>query len=91
MNVEKQLNLERMIGWLLAGIVMYALAYLVGSDLPAVQTVFYKLGHVTTLAWVGYWISRQMLGRIDQDTSALDSIARAILAGCVILAGSMGL
>lgn len=89
--MEKQLNLGRMIGWLVAGLVLYALAYLTGNAYPAVQTVFYKLGHVTTLAWVGYWISRQMLGRIDQDSSSLDSIARAILAGCVILAGSMGL
>ena len=89
--MEKQLNLTRMLLWLVAGLVMYACAAYVGTSLPAVQTVFYKLGHVTTLAWVGYWISRQMLGRIDQDSDSLDSIARAILAGCVILAGSMGL
>lgn len=89
--MEKQLNLGRMFGWLIAGLVMYACAYLTGQAYPAMQTVFYKLGHVTTLAWFGYWISRQMLGRIDQDSSAIDSIARAILAGCVIIAGSMGL
>ena len=89
--MEKQLNLGRMIGWLVAGMLLYGCAYLTGNAYPAVQTVFYKLGHVTTLAWVGYWISRQMLGRIDQDSESLDSIARAILAGSVILAGSMGL
>lgn len=89
--MEKHLDRLRMFGWLIAGLVMYGCAYLVGTDLPALQTVFYKLGHVTTLAWVGYWISRQMLGRIDEDSSAIDSIARAVLAGSVILAGSMGL
>lgn len=89
--MEKQLNLGRMIGWLFAGLALYACAYATGNAYPAVQTVFYKLGHVTTLAWVGYWIARQMLGRIDKDSDSIDSIARAILAGSVILAGSMGL
>lgn len=89
--MEKQLNIGRMIGWLVAGLALYACAYLAGSNLPAVQTVFYKLGHVTTLAWVGYWISRQMLGRINNNSDNTDRIARAILAGCVIIAGSMGL
>lgn len=81
----------RMLAWLAAGLAMYFLAALVGSDLPAVQTVFYKLGHVTTLAWVGYWISRQAIGRVYSASSGTEKLARAVLVGCVIVAGSMGL
>ena len=83
----------RMIIWLLLGLLFYGLAWQVGSDLPAVQTVFYKIGHVTTLAWVGYWISRQMLGRMNRrlPPEPHEIGARAILVGAIIIAGSLGL
>ncbi len=83
----------RMIIWLQLGLLFYGLSWAVGNDLPAVQTVFYKIGHVTTLAWVGYWISRQMLGRIDRGSAPEphEIGARAILVGAIIIAGSLGL
>lgn len=84
-------NIQRMLAWLLIGLALYIAAAVTGSDMPAVQTVLYKLGHVTTLAWFGYWISRNALGRLTDASNPQDRIARAIVVGCVILAGSMGI
>ncbi len=84
-------DVARMIVWLLAGLLLYAAAVLVGQNTPAVQTVLYKLGHVTTLAWVGYWIARQAIGRIDIASDPTDRLARAVIMAGVIIAGSMGL
>lgn len=82
----------RMTAWLFAGLAFYFLAIFVPDSYPALQTVLYKMGHVTTLAWVGYWISRQALGRVlICDTPPVDRLARAVLMAGVILAGSMGL
>jgi len=81
----------RMLVWLLCGLALYWCAALVGQESPAVQTVFYKLGHVTTLAWFGYWISRNAIGRVADDSSPNEKLARAVLIAGVILAGSMGL
>jgi hypothetical protein len=84
-------NFSRMIIWLILGLALYLMAMLVGSDRPAVQTVFYKLGHVTILAFVGYWIARQAVGRIDQMSDPGDRLARAVVIAGVIIAGSLGL
>lgn len=83
----------RMVGWLLAGLSMYLFTVFVGAANPMVQTVFYKMGHVTTLAWVGYWLARGALGRLDTDSEnhPIEYLARAVLMGAVILGGSMGL
>lgn len=81
----------RMIVWLLIGVGLYAVSFLTGNDYPAVQTVFYKLGHVTTLAWFGYWVSRNALGRVTSNSHPQERIARALIIAGVIIAGSMGL
>lgn len=85
-------DLQRMWLWLAIGVALYATSIgLVGLNSPAVQTIFYKIGHVTTLAWVGYWISRQALGRVTGSSSPTDRLARAVVIAGVIMAGSMGL
>lgn len=84
-------DLHRMATWLALGLAAYACAALVGPDAPAIQTVFWKIGHVTTLAWVGYWVGRQALGRLEAGASGLDRLARAVIMAGVIMAGSMGL
>lgn len=100
--MDKLSDFARMIVWLLAGLALYAAAMMVGSDRPAVQTVLYKLGHVTTLAWVGYWLARGALGRIVSNdnhrknytarpSAPIELLARAVLVGAVIIAGSLGL
>ena len=82
---------SRMLVWFIAGVVLYALSALVGPDVPAIQTVFYKLGHVTTLTWFGYWISRNALGRIDLTSQPNERLARAVIIAGVVIAGSIGL
>lgn len=90
-------NIKRMIIWLLLGLVLYASSYIVGHDNPQglfMQTILYKLGHVTTLAWVGYWIARMAIGRVDLNSRMnppYDKLARAVIIAGVIMAGSMGL
>ncbi len=78
--------------WFAIGFLLYFVALsVIGNTSPAVQTIFYKAGHVTTLAWVGYWISRNALGRVTGSSSPTDRVARAIIIAGVIIAGSMGL
>ena len=82
----------RMFAWPLFGIAFYVAVLLVdGAQYPTVQVTLQKLGHVTTFAFVGYWISRQALGRINSTSPTNDRIARAIVIAGVILAGLTGL
>lgn len=82
----------RMSIWLAIGLTLYFTALsVIGPNAPAAQTIFYKAGHVTTLSWIGYWISRQAIGRVKADSSATEKLARAVLIAGVILAGSMGM
>lgn len=81
----------RMLIWLFLGLALYLASSIIGIDYPAWQTIAYKLGHVTTLAWFGYWISRMSVGRIDQFSSSNDRIARALVMAGVTIAGSLGL
>ncbi|MES2319992.1 MAG: hypothetical protein V4631_21130 [Pseudomonadota bacterium] len=87
----KVLDKFRMLIWFLIGAGLYFTSTLIGSDHPAWQTIAYKMGHVTTLAWVGYWISRMAVGRIDARSTSNDKLARAIVIAGVIIAGSLGL
>ncbi len=85
-------DISRMSIWLAIGLLLYFIALsVIGNASPAAQTIFYKAGHVTTLAWVGYWISRNALGRVTGSSSPTDRLARAVIIAGVIIAGSMGL
>lgn len=81
----------RMMIWLFLGLAAYVASFIVGPSQPVIQTTLYKVGHVTTLAWVGYWISRKTIGRITPTSTPHDRIARALMIGAVIVAGSLGL
>lgn len=82
----------RMVVWLLFGLAFYVAVLLIdGTRFPTVQVTLQKLGHVTTFAWVGYWIARQALGRINIHSSNLDRLARSVIIAGVILAGLTGL
>jgi RimJ/RimL family protein N-acetyltransferase len=81
----------RMISWLALGIALYAVSIIAGPERPLIQTTLYKFGHVTTLAFIGYWISRHALGRVSADPSLGNILGRAIVMGAVVIAGSLGL
>ncbi|MEJ0004430.1 MAG: hypothetical protein WDN30_14405 [Pararobbsia sp.] len=81
----------RMSIWLVLGIACYVASIYVGPSNPVVQTTLYKIGHVTTLAWIGYWIARKGVGRVDATATQGDKLARALVIGAVIIAGSLGL
>jgi hypothetical protein len=90
-KIQLLLDRLRMAFWLLAGVLCYALSLVVGPDNPVIQTTLYKIGHVTTLAWIGYWISRNAIGRLDLTSDQGDKLGRALVMGAVIIAGSLGL
>lgn len=91
--MSKALDRMRMITWLIFGLALYLASWFAGNDHPFIQTILYKTGHVTTLAWVGYWISRHAVGRISQTAKTTEGqyLARAIIIAGVIIAGSLGL
>lgn len=81
----------RMISWLIAALVLYGASRLIGPSDPQLQVALYKYGHVTGLAWCGYWIARTALGRIDYLSDHDELMARAIVIGAAIIGGSLGL
>jgi Kef-type K+ transport system membrane component KefB len=97
MNGKTQNDIFRMIAWLLIGLLCYALAFALGNSRPIPQMVCQKLGNVLTFAWVGYWVSRTAIGRVSRSADAYlwpeiaNRISRALIIGCAILAGAMGL
>lgn len=81
----------RMISWLIAALVLYGASRIVGNDDPQTQVTLYKYAHVTGLAWVGYWIARTALGRVDYMSDQDELQARALIMAGAMLAGSLGL
>lgn len=75
----------RMVAWLMLAVILYVLA-IVLKDMPQVSTGLWKAGHITSGAYLGYWVDRHLYGRV---VAAHDSdgrlLARAIvIAACVI-------
>ena len=75
----------RMVGWLPIGLVFYALSMSVGTDHPQFQLLAWKLGHACTFSWLGYWIARQVSGRL-QPLSQVDTPYEAIVYAARIVA-----
>ncbi|HTD05868.1 putative holin [Undibacterium sp.] len=76
------MNKLRMIQWLLVAALLYALALTMlraGYGGP-LQTLTWKLGHVTMGGFAGYWLDRTAFrDRIVWDTQPLVMIRRAII------------
>lgn len=80
----------RMIQWLLIAAVFYGAAMIVQQ--PQAQTGLWKAGHITSGAFLGYWIDRHLFGRYDHsDINTNRVLARAIVAGAAILGMAFGL
>ncbi|WP_182341929.1 hypothetical protein [Comamonas koreensis] len=88
MQIKEKLKMAQ---WLCLGLALYTLAWLVGSDLPAAQTVLYKAGHVTMFAWVGYWIASNAVGRDSRGMKDSSALPAAIVIAAVVLGGCLGL
>lgn len=95
-------QLLRMIGWLPAALFLYLVAIslspYVGESSPQLtnlQVLAWKYGHACGFSWIGYWIARQVTGRL-QDIQEVDTnyeaivYAARILARAILVAGAMG-
>ena len=80
----------RMVQWLLLAAVFYLLAMFVAVQ-PQLQTALWKCGHITVGAFAGYWIDRNLYGRLDADAEHGRIVARAIVVAAAILGMAFGL
>jgi hypothetical protein len=93
------LDLGRLALWLIAGIALYWLSIHLGSVVaasgtpayPQAQVIAQKLANATVFAWLGYWLARGALGRIDNASHPMQYVARGILIAGIVLAGATGL
>lgn len=81
----------RMIAWLVIAFALYTAAIFVGPNYPLIQVPLTKYANVTGLAWAGYWVARTALGRVDVYSDDDELVARAIVIGATLIAGSLGL
>ena len=84
-------NLTRMLPWAIFAFVLYAVALNIPQ--PQIQTLLWKLGHITLGANVGYWIDRTaFLDRLAPgSTDPIRALSRAIVVAAAILGLSLGL
>lgn len=80
----------RMFQWLLLAAFFYTAAVLVQQ--PQIETGLWKAGHITSGAFLGYWIDRHLFGRYDHNDSYTNRIlARALIVGAAVLGMAFGL
>lgn len=79
----------RMVQWLLLAAIFYATALFVSH--PQIQTAVWKCGHITVGAFGGYWIDRNLYGRLMPESAPSRVIARAIVVAAAILGMAFGL
>lgn len=79
----------RMVEWILLAIALYVSAMLVSN--PQLQTGLWKAGHITSGAFIGYWIDRQLLGRVVGDVTQGRIIARAVVVAAAVWGMACGL
>ena len=80
-----------MIEFMLLAVVLYALAVTV--PWPQFQTAAWKFGHITSGATIGYWIDRQLFGRINYEVSVnrYRYLCRSAIVSASILGMAFGL
>jgi hypothetical protein len=84
----------RMIEWLILAVVFYVVAVVLTLKAPhlgTLQTLFWKLGHVTVGAFLGYWVDRMALGRVNPESEGLRKVARAIIIFAAVFGVAGGL
>jgi hypothetical protein len=80
----------RMFQWLLLAACFYVAAVIVQQ--PQIETGLWKAGHITSGAYLGYWMDRHLFGRFNHDCNYTSRvIARAIIVGAAIFGMAIGL
>lgn len=84
-------NLTRMLQWALLALLFYAAA--LATAQPQIQTLLWKIGHITLGANIGYWIDRTAFrDRFDYTKpDPMRALSRAIVVAAAILGLSLGL
>ena len=97
-NLLKSNNVEflRMLHWLIFSALAYFFAmYLASKGMdfyPQIQTISWKIGHLTVASFLGYWIDRNVFrDRITKDSPPLVNIRRAIIIVGTMIAISLGM
>ena len=79
----------RMSGWLVIAVALYFLTFDFGlqESHPGLQATIYTVANITLRAYIGYWISRSVLGRLKLDgtDAAGKMIARAIVIAAAVM------
>lgn len=87
--IEKLYASLRMSQWLWIALALYFLTFDFGlqESHPGLQATIYNVANITVRAWLGYWIARHTLGRVDQNGEGIPMLhlARALLIGAVVL------
>ena len=87
----------RMAQWLLLAAIFYCGSMLLtvpqvgGEKMALIQTGLWKAGHVTSGAFLGYWIHRHRFGRLNAEPSSAHVIAAAITIAAAIFGMAFGL
>jgi hypothetical protein len=79
-----------MVEWLAIAALFYLLAMYAVSQ-PQMQTALWKCGHITIGAFAGYWIDRNLYGRIDDAAQSGRMVARAVVVAAAIVGMAFGL
>lgn len=80
----------RMIQWLLLAACFYIAAVFVQQ--PQIQTGLWKAGHITSGAYLGYWIDRHLFGRYTNDMAYTQrTLARAVVVAACVAGMALGL
>ena len=77
----------RALQWGVIALALFAVVF--GFNLqetaPGVQSTLYNVATICIRGWVGYWLARTVLGRLNRYSNGSAVIARAILIGAVVL------
>ena len=82
-------DLHRMFHWLMLAAAFYALAML--TTQMQLQTGLWKLGHITIGAFAGYWVDRNLYGRVSPESAPGRLVARAVVVAACVLGMAFGL
>jgi len=89
-------DLYRMSHWLLFSVMLYVFAWWLaqhGIDYyPQLQTILWKLGHITLAGFIGYWLDRTVFrSRLGEHSSDVQEIRRAIIVVGTMIAIALGM